>query len=159
MKARFLTLFAVVVFHSYVWAATPSTSAKDRAVFYQSEAKDVLVHNKWRIVSDKPGTLVEDKPYSTTSQFSGPGIFTIEFGRVTIKFSPQSAAHTKCTAVIVGYGRGTDGRKDLENRWIPSQHLTGPIPLNTSDNTKEIQDTMAKAEKELVAAHPEFAAR
>lgn len=130
-----------------------------RATAYQAEASAVLLKHHWKIVSDRPGRLVADQAYKQAVNFFGPQVFTIRSARLTLEFAPETTKHTKCKAIIVGYGQQRKMHEDKLGFKTYTSEVAGPFPLDTPDNVKEIQTIMAEAEKRLGDKQSEFAGR
>ena len=70
---------------------------------------------------------------------------------LTLTFRPVSGSHTDCVANIVS--------DTYEKAGGEMRKVNGPIPGNTSESTRTIQDMRAEAEKQLTVMHPGYAAR
>ena len=68
-----------------------------------------------------------------------------------VTFLPVSATQTRCSARLVGY-------YNLALRSTDKPSLSGPYPANNEENTKEVQNLIAKAEKRLTVQNPEYRA-
>ena len=77
---------------------------------------------------------------------------------LTLTFVPKTSGRTGCTANVVSYVRLDPHVINLGSTPAPGTWL-GPSPANDPEMTKFIEGMIAKAEKQMVAKHPEYAPR